>query len=463
MRQTCIFCDNPLDGSDEHIIPDSLNGRLHSKSLICKKCNQKFGDHLDPVLKETLFMQLHLFGFDNAKTFIVKDDQGNPYKVDQHGKVNPVKVNTENVELNGMPGISVSGKMEDAAEAFVKKMIRTFGKEETRQAALSRQFQLIEKNIVPNTLTGENPLKVTPKLLLALEKIMVEYYAFCDMDTSIISNRLTNIFQLDESKANVTLCNLTQQVRKPGKEETSHLIVLRSNPDTMEVFVYLELFNVVCAYAVLDSDYSGPPVDFSFQQDVADGKKLQQEITLDLRHLSDPAVGFELLTNDLMSRKRDKEMMRCLEANIQAIIDPLEKQWKAGEITEEQCGRMIMEQAAEMTGVLTLLYPDDFSGLPEESIKRGNYFHSRIYSAFRADFEKHYQFLLNQEITLENDKRVWFLSRFHFVLAPPKEGRDRNTVYCHFKTKAGGHEKEIKSFEVFRAFRLPFPETAVWL
>ncbi|RYZ18782.1 MAG: hypothetical protein EOO10_25255 [Chitinophagaceae bacterium] len=51
-KATCIFCSNPLDGSDEHIIPDSLNGRLHSKGIICSDCNQHFGEKLDPVLKE---------------------------------------------------------------------------------------------------------------------------------------------------------------------------------------------------------------------------------------------------------------------------------------------------------------------------------------------------------------------------------------------------------------------------
>lgn len=462
-RTICIFCSKTLDGSDEHVIPDSLNGRLHSKNLICKKCNQKFGNHLDPILKDTLFMQLHLFGFDNAKSFMVKDDEGNPYKIDQEGKINPVKVNAINIEQDGMPGISVSGKMEDAAEAFVKKMIRTFGKEETRQAAINRQFQLIEKNVVPNTLIGENPLKITPQLLLAIEKIMVEYYAFCGMDTQIIRERLNYIYQLDAKKANVTICNLNQEIRKPEKEETSHLVILRSNPVTKELFAYVELFNVICAYTVLDNNYYGAPVDFIFQQDVVDGQRLQQDIKLNLDNLRQPTTGFEILANDLMVRKRDKEMMRFLEANIQAIVEPLEKQLKAGEITEEQYGKMLMEQAAEMTGVMAVLYPDDFSGLSDESLKRSNYLHSRIYSSHKESFEKFYQFLINQEIYIGDDKRIWVLFRFHFVLAPPRDGKERNTVYCHFKTKVGGHEKEIRCFEVFRAFRLPYPETAPWL
>jgi hypothetical protein len=40
-------------------------------------------------------MQLHLFGFENAKSFIVKDNEGTPNKIDQQGKINPVKVRAE--------------------------------------------------------------------------------------------------------------------------------------------------------------------------------------------------------------------------------------------------------------------------------------------------------------------------------------------------------------------------------
>lgn len=72
IKSKCIFCKKQIDGSDEHVIPESLNGKLHSKTLICKKCNQKFGGKLDPILKETLFMQLHLLGFENAKSFRVR-------------------------------------------------------------------------------------------------------------------------------------------------------------------------------------------------------------------------------------------------------------------------------------------------------------------------------------------------------------------------------------------------------
>ncbi|MEH3112610.1 HNH endonuclease [Pedobacter terrae] len=293
MRQTCIFCAKPLDNSDEHIIPDSLNGRLHTKELICKKCNAHFGTNLDPILKEALGAQLHFLGFDNAPSLILSDDKGEKYKLDKNGKITGIKVTAEKIEQDGMPGVAVSGQMEQAAKAFAKKMVRTFGKEETLNAVMNRQFVVVEKQIVPNELVAENPLQVTPRLLLAIEKIMVEYYAHCGLNIESISDRLESIYQIDESKANVKLCNFRQQVRKPATDETSHLILIRSIPETKQLIAYLELFNVLCAYTILDNDYSGPDVDFSYHQDALTGDKLDQKVELHLENTEEQEPKFD--------------------------------------------------------------------------------------------------------------------------------------------------------------------------
>lgn len=68
-QKKCIFCTNPLDGSDEHIIPESLNGRLHSKEIICHDCNvKKFGSNVDTILSQTFSQFILLLGLKNART-----------------------------------------------------------------------------------------------------------------------------------------------------------------------------------------------------------------------------------------------------------------------------------------------------------------------------------------------------------------------------------------------------------
>lgn len=65
MSEACIFCTKQLDNSDEHIIPQSINGRIHSKRLICQKCNHDFGTNLDPIIKETFGFLLHVLKIGN--------------------------------------------------------------------------------------------------------------------------------------------------------------------------------------------------------------------------------------------------------------------------------------------------------------------------------------------------------------------------------------------------------------
>ena len=53
----CLICNETLteaNASDEHIILNSLGGHLHSKALLCKKCNNKFGKEADAALADTL-------------------------------------------------------------------------------------------------------------------------------------------------------------------------------------------------------------------------------------------------------------------------------------------------------------------------------------------------------------------------------------------------------------------------
>jgi len=118
---SCIFCQKPLDGSDEHIIPDSLNGRLHSKDLICAACNQKFGIKLDPVIKETLKFILFALGIGNVKKMQVTDQDGKFYTVDQAGVMKPVAPEVQLLKLDdGRVSISVSGEKDAALRAFAK-------------------------------------------------------------------------------------------------------------------------------------------------------------------------------------------------------------------------------------------------------------------------------------------------------------------------------------------------------
>jgi hypothetical protein len=52
---TCYLCKNEITEQNitiEHIILNSMGGRLKSSNLICKECNSKFGDSFDAKLSK---------------------------------------------------------------------------------------------------------------------------------------------------------------------------------------------------------------------------------------------------------------------------------------------------------------------------------------------------------------------------------------------------------------------------
>lgn len=51
---TCIFCEKPLDGSREHIIPSAIGGRIASTELVCSDHNNSLGGTIDRALAEQL-------------------------------------------------------------------------------------------------------------------------------------------------------------------------------------------------------------------------------------------------------------------------------------------------------------------------------------------------------------------------------------------------------------------------
>ncbi|KRT17884.1 hypothetical protein ASU31_00900 [Pedobacter ginsenosidimutans] len=463
MKDNCLFCSNTLDGSNEHIIPDSLNGRLQSRKLICKSCNRKFGIHLDPILKEVLHMQLYFLGFANAQYFAIKDDQGNIYRADQKGQIIPQQVLTKNIQENGLEGISVSGPMEKAIQAMLKKMVRNYGVEETLMAAKSGNIKIQEKSKVPNELVAENPLIITPKLKLAVEKIMIEYYAFCGLELSYIESRLKRIYALDEQSEEVIICNLTQEIRKPVDNEISHLICIRSNEDRKELYVYLELFNVVCAYTLISSQYEGVQVNYTYYQNALTGVPMTNIPELNISNLSEGDENLEFLANDMVERKLDGDIMAMLEQDLTKMINDLKDRRSKGQVSDEEHGNLVMKKAAEISAYFTINYPDQFTGLSTDFIAKTNYIYSTIFADQTDQFQAHYKGLIGQEFTIENDKRKWILKRFHFVLAKERDGRDRRKVYCHFQSVKGEHEKEILCLNVFRARGLEMPKGVSWL
>ena len=97
----CLICNETLteaNASDEHIILNSLGGHLHSKDLLCKKCNNKFGKEADAE-QRILYGYVDLFGILQCLVLLSDCYSGKNYMESYVYDVN------EGKEINKTPAI----------------------------------------------------------------------------------------------------------------------------------------------------------------------------------------------------------------------------------------------------------------------------------------------------------------------------------------------------------------------
>ncbi|WP_216069793.1 HNH endonuclease, partial [Acinetobacter bereziniae] len=186
----CIICRKvklASERSDEHVIPDSLNGYYHINS-VCKKCNSNMGSSVDGVLLNHKLTELYRF---SEKISGKSGKIPNPFKEVKSLKGSPeIKIRTE-ISNNGeliykyIPDRKVE-KNEDGTLKSVKIIVDAKDKaqlEGMRQKILDRSIlkdtdtfttSYVEDEIENPELSGEWVID-TLKFKLGLLKIAYEF------------------------------------------------------------------------------------------------------------------------------------------------------------------------------------------------------------------------------------------------------------------------------------------------
>lgn len=466
MHTNCIFCESKLDGSPEHIIPASLNGRLQTKQLICAKCNNKFGIQLDPIIKESLQTLLYLLDVGKNKKLKISDQEGKEYIIDRAGTINPVETEVKMFKVGDKIRISVSGEKLQAAKAFAKKAVRTF-KNNALRAIETSKIELTESSLVPTELSVPFEIPVSSKLKLALQKISCEFYGFNQLEIELIRPSLEAIYNLDETNHNVVLCNFNQEIRKPLENEVSHLIIIRSDSNKKQVYCYLELFNVICAYSILIDNYEGEFINKVYHQDALTGEILKDEV--DLRTdlvIADAQPDFEKLVNDVLVRKRNNKHIDMVAGTLTGLKKKLDEELSNGTISEvEHREKYVKMSANAIAEMMVYAFPDDIDDFSEEDEKRVNYIHSIILEDGIEDFNYYYNPLIGKEYDFTKEHESYILQRFVFTKHAPKKNKNRLKVVCRCMSLDGHKTVDIPCNEFFTGIGLDAPEIgdAIWL
>lgn len=411
----CLFCDNKLDNSDEHIIPESINGRLHSKQLICHTCNsKKFGTIIDPELKRIFNPLMLTLGFKNANSIQVNDLEGRKYIHSRDGKTTPIRPERTISAKDGKLIISVEGDKKNALKLMEKTKEVLFGINMVEYDLFTEE---INYSGIPYSF--EYKIEITSKLLLEINKIALEYYAYNNFELKYVKHLIDRLYELDETINNVIFCNWDNEVRSANFNEISHLIVIKSNNKSKILYAYIELFNVVCAYIMLNDNYSGPYIDSDYHQDVISGKVLHDKISITF---DEPPINknniedFSILLENMYSRLTNISFEKSINPIVPQIRLQLDNEVRSKKLSSEQYDEELIKRTCEEVVKLSFYkFPYLIEDNKEEENDHYNYFHSNMKEERYEEFCDLNKGLYGLNVTFPNNEVYVFDS---FVKRP---------------------------------------------
>ena len=189
--KNCIFCGKEIDKeSVEHILLNSLGGKLTCKNIICKSCNNFFGTEIDSKLCDVLYPYASLLNVNrdrgNNKNILTNDDTDYYMKPMGVPVLKKYKISEENID-GGNVHISIEASDIKQAKQAIKWLKSKYGNRLDENS-----FAIETKN---EFLNEKIPFKimVSPEMFPSIIKTAIE---FCkvklDFDISYAIRRFNN-------------------------------------------------------------------------------------------------------------------------------------------------------------------------------------------------------------------------------------------------------------------------------
>ena len=356
----CLICNETLteaNASDEHIILNSLGGHLHSKDLLCKKCNNKFGKEADAALADTLKFaasQLDVKRYRGENQVIQTSEKE---KYDLAPGCKPVLKKPE-VRVEKLPDGKMQIEMSARSTQEARKILKS----------LQRQYPMIDVDEAMRHAQKKQSFIGTPvkmniafegeKIFPSIVKTAVEFYLLRGGAREEIKSLIPHL--LGEEKRKVCWYFYPEKpVFSFKKKEICHAICVVGDAEQRILYGYVDLFGILQCLVLLSDCYSGKNYMESYVYDVNEGKEINKTpaIRLERDEIQKIVRGTEsswvegLLRQTRLFHEKAGEIVkeRILDGMWQRIMDQSLGKYPEGVlITEEMLGEVLAEMEKEM-------------------------------------------------------------------------------------------------------------------
>lgn len=275
----CYLCNNVINGKNrtrEHILPQSIGGKLKSDLLICKVCNSELGREIDAELSKLLLPF--------ASKLNIPRDKGNPPNI----LAKAIDSQDELVISSGNVARFHGAKIEENEETITitagtrKRLIQ-----EIRKLKKQHPKMDIEKAISSAERINEGKTRFEftisadiEKIFRAVSKIACNYYILKGGNPDCIEKVIEYIKGNNENHY-VSFFDLTHQYFQ-GEKKVLHIIAIVGRTVDHILYAYVELFNALKFLVLLSDDYSGPDITESHCLNVLERKEEEKKIILNI-------------------------------------------------------------------------------------------------------------------------------------------------------------------------------------
>ena len=259
----CFLCDKKSIGSNEHIIPDSLGGRLTTNDFICRGCNNKYGSTWDSSLQLQLseisaFFDIRSLKNNNEKIVSYSLENNSHLHYSYKYKHFTCADNSwqrflkKDYVENGKYSFSFSTKKE--ANRFSKNLNKKFGDNVSLEANIKESFRYPKSDegiILSLSIGGE-------KAGRSMVKTAAAYANYCKIPSSNFST--VKDYLLGDSQPCFGWFNKYEVLSCREFDFPIHVLGIYANKKKGKLFGYIEYFGCWRILVVLNDSYIGDDI-----------------------------------------------------------------------------------------------------------------------------------------------------------------------------------------------------------
>ncbi|QBN11486.1 HNH endonuclease [Enterobacter cloacae complex sp.] len=284
----CLVCSTEItvtNDSDEHIIPNSIGGRLVIKGFLCRKCNSETGDQWDVELSKQLNLFCLLLGGVTRDRGVTPNEvfstiSGREVRLANEGVMSIAHPQYVNEEVDGKKHFTFTAGNMKQAQQFVRDIC-------SKYPSLDQQ-ELMESLVLNKTYLGVDALVFNPNFGgensgRSVVKTILAFAAKIGIDPFLCNKAIDYLINDGDPCYGYYYSN--DLVIDRAFEKPAHCIAVHAEPNSGYVIGYLEYFGVWRVISLLSDCYSGEEIKDSYYIYPEDSKsgRFDIDIPLDMK------------------------------------------------------------------------------------------------------------------------------------------------------------------------------------